>query len=121
MAALVAIGAEVVLVVLGRAGDEWYSFHDLEAVALQAYQLPGVVGHDPDGGEPQIPQDLTADTVVPEIRREAEPLVGLHGIVARVLGRIRADLVEQAYASAFLVEIDDDTATLPPHQVHGSV
>src|SRR6476660_9399473 len=107
MAELVALGAEVVLVVLGRAGDEWYSFHDLEAVALQAHQLPGVVGHDPDGGEPQIPQDLSANTIVPEIRREAKPLVGLHGIVARVLERIRADLVEQADAPAFLIEIDD--------------
>ena len=78
-----------------------------ESVALEADELARIVGHHPDRGEPEVAEDLRADAVVPEVGREAEPLVGLHRVGARVLQRVGAELVEQPDAPALLVEIDD--------------
>ena len=52
---------------------------------------------------------------------EAEPLVGLHRVGAGVLERVRPDLVEEADAAAFLIEIDDYAPPLPRDQLHGAL
>ena len=62
-------------------GDlERHLLGDLEAVALEADDLARVVRQEPDRVQAQVAQDLRADAVVAQVRREAERLVGLDGV-----------------------------------------
>src|SRR6185312_11811158 len=114
---LVALGAEIILIVLRGARHERHPLDDLESVALETHQLPRVVGHHADGGQPEIAQDLGADTVVPKVWREPEPLVGLHRVGSRVLESVGADLVEEADAPSFLVQVNDHPSARLSHQL----
>src|SRR5439155_3631888 len=94
-----------------RLGLERRTGHDIDAVALEAADLLGVVGEEPDAVDTQVAQDLRADPVVPQILAEAELQVRLDGVPALVLERVGADLVRQPDPPALLMEIDEDAAT----------
>ena len=80
---------------------------DAQPVALEADDLARIVRDRADRLEAEVEQDLRADAVVAEIGLEAELLVRLDGVGARVLQLVGRELVEQADAAPFLVEIDD--------------
>ena len=56
-----------------------------QPVALQAGDLLRVVREEADLREAQVDEDLRADAVVAQVRREAEDLVRLDGVEALVL------------------------------------
>src|SRR5262245_38457967 len=76
-----------------------------DSVSRQADEFAGVIGQQPHGMDTQAAKDLGADAVIALIRLEAEALVGLNGIEALVLERVSPQLVGQANAAPFLVEI----------------
>src|SRR4051812_9358912 len=82
MAELISLDVQIAQVLAGWAGDERHPLHDLQVVALEADELPRVVGHDADRGETEVAQDLRADAVVPKVGREAQALIGLDGVGA---------------------------------------
>src|SRR5258708_938494 len=118
MAELVALGAEVPCVLGVLRLDDGHALLDAEPIPLEPHDLARVVRDGTDGVEPEIEQDLRADAVVAEIRREAELLVGLDRVCATILKLICLELVEEADAPALLIEIHDDAAPLSLNHLH---
>ena len=58
----------------------------------------------------EVDEDLRADAVLARVGREAELLVGLDGVAALVLQRVRAQLVAEADAAALVAAQVDDHA-----------
>src|SRR5207244_8293897 len=100
------VRAKVADVTGPRLGLERRAGHDVDTVALEAADLLGVVGEEPDAVDTQVAQDLRADPVVTQILAEAELQVRLHGVPALVLERVGADLVRQPDPPALLMELD---------------
>ena len=113
VAQLVALDREVVTVLGGGLGRERFATRDGEPVALEPDQLARVIGHDPDGREPQIPEDLGPDAVIPQVGREAEPRVGLDRILPVILERIGLELVDEPDPAPLLIQVHDDAPVLP--------
>src|SRR3989441_1081697 len=80
---------------------------DLEPVPLHPDDLPGIVRDEPDLVQPQLDQDLRAHAIVPKVRLEAQRQVGLDCVLAFVLQLVRAQLVHQADAAPFLVQVQE--------------
>ncbi len=79
--------------------------YDLQAVALEADDLPGIVGQKTHLPDPQVDQDLGSNSIVSQVRRVAQFMVCLHGIASRILQGIGAQLVGQANSSALLAHV----------------
>src|SRR5688572_11604186 len=121
MTELVSFRPQVTLVLPVRRLHQRHAVAEAQAVSLEADHLARIVGDRPNRLESEIQEDLRTDTVVAEIRLEAEPLVRLDGVRAFVLQLVRLELVEQADASPFLVEIDHDAAPLRLDHLHRRV
>ena len=67
-------------------------------------------GFEPHRADAQVLQDLHADAVVALVRLESEALVRLHGVEPLLLELVRADLVRDADASPFLIEVKQNAA-----------
>src|SRR4051794_34288583 len=115
---LVTLGAEVagVLDVL-RLHDGDALVH-AQAVALEADHLARIVRDRPDRGQAEVEQDLRADAVVAQVGGETELFVRLDRVGAGVLQLVRLELVEQADASTFLIEVHDRAASLLLDHLH---
>ena len=61
---------------------------------------------------------MRTDTVIAEIGLEPESLVGFDGVDSLVLELVGFELVEQADAATFLVEIDDHAFPFLRNQLH---
>ncbi len=112
VAELVALGAQVVLVVGIGHGLDRKLLGDREPVALEADDLFRVVGEDPDAGQAEVAEDLGADPVVTQVGGEAELEVGLDRVDALLLELVGAQLVEQADAAPLLGEVEQDSPAL---------
>src|SRR5690606_40741873 len=94
---------------------------DPQAVALEADDLARVVRQQADRAQSEIEQNLRADAVVAQVRLETERLVRLHRVLPLVLQRIRADLVRQPDAAAFLPHVHERALSLLVDAPHGRV
>src|SRR3954471_7174636 len=113
VAEALALGPQILLVVrVGHRLDRDL-VRDREPVALEAVDLLGVVGEDPDAGEAEIHQDLGADPVVAKVGRQAELEVRVHRVEALLLETVGAQLVEQSDSAALLRQIKQDPGSLP--------
>ena len=79
---------------------------DGQPVAGQSLELLRVVAHQAHGADAEVAQHLERGAIVPQIGREAEPLVRLDRVGAFVLQLVGANLVGEADAAAFLVEVN---------------
>src|SRR5690242_19423784 len=95
---LLALGAQIAAVGLGGRHLERQALDHLEPVALDAHNLLRVVGEDLEVLHPEIDQDLGPDAVVPQVGAESEGVIGLDGVLARILKLVGLQLVEQADA-----------------------
>ena len=96
-----------------RHGLHRHPLDDLEAVALDAAVLRRVVRHQPHRRDAEVDEDLRADAVLARVGREAELEVGLDGVAAFVLQRVRAQLVAEPDAAAFVpAQVHDDALAL---------
>ena len=66
---------------------------DLEPVPLETAPLGRVVGHQAHGGDPEIHQDLRADTVLAAVDRQTQLDVGVHRVQTAVLQLVCLELV----------------------------
>src|SRR6185295_18491415 len=62
-----------------------------------------------------------AESVLALVGQKAETLVGLDRVVAFVLQRIRADLVGEADAATFLIQVEDEASTFGSDARHRRV
>ena len=86
---------------------------DLEAVTLDAAVLRRVVRHQPHRGDAEVDEDLRADAVLARVGREAELEIRLDRVAALVLQRVRAQLVAEPDAAAFVAaQVHDDALAL---------
>src|SRR5688572_29960667 len=106
MSELVSLGLQVPGVLIVRRLLEGHAITEPQAVALESNHFARIVRDRANGAEPQIQEDLRADSVVAKVGLEAQPLVRLDGVCPFVLQLIRLELVEESDASAFLIEID---------------
>ena len=118
---LQALGLEVVAILTVGGDLQRNPLHHIKAVTFQADDLLGVVGHEAHLPDPQVPEDLGPDAVVPQIRLEAQGLVGLHGVGALVLEFVGPEFVDQADAPALLVHVENDAMAFAFHQLHGGL
>src|SRR5262249_35806455 len=119
VAELLLLGAEILEILLVRLDLERHALDDLQTVALDAGALAGVVRDDAHLAHAEVAQDLRADAVVAEIRREAEPLVGLDRVeTLLILQPVGLDLVLQPDAAAFLPHVEEYAAALGLDHLH---
>src|SRR3989442_8333211 len=84
-----------------------HALDDPEPVPLHPDDLPGIVRDEPDLVQPKLDQDLPAHAIVPKVRLEAQSQVRLDSVLAFVLQLVRAQLVHQADAASFLVQVQE--------------
>ena len=112
-------GGQVVAIVFAGFDADGDFFYDREAVAFDAVNFFGVVGHDADFSQAEIAEDLAADAVVAFVDGEAESLVGFDGVVAFFLEGVGVELVGEADAAAFLAEVDEGAFAFLFDHLHG--
>src|SRR5262249_3052766 len=104
-----------------RRNFERQPFGDRQTVPLDPDKLARVVAEKAHRSNAELAQDLYADAVIALIRLEAEPLVRFDRVEAFVLQLVRADLVREADAASFLVEIQQNAAALRRDPLHRGV
>ncbi len=105
MTEFVFLGLQIPAREFGRLDFDWHPLADQQAAAGDAGQLERVVAEQPDRAHAEVAQHQHADPVVARIGRETQPFVGFDGIVALLLQRVGADLIDQTNAAALLIEI----------------
>ena len=93
---------------------ERHPLDDLEAEALEAAVLGGVVGHEPHRGDAEVDEDLRADAVLAAVDGQAELDVGVDGVAALVLQRCTPRILWPRPMPAALVaaQVHDDAVAL---------
>jgi hypothetical protein len=90
-------------------------------VRLDTGELARVVGEHPHRLDAEVAQDSDTQPVFALIGAEAQPLVGFDGVVALILKSVSANLVREADAAPFLIEIQNDAASFGGDARHGRV
>ena len=98
---------------------EGNALDDLEAVAADRHVLGRVVRHQAHLADAEVAQDLAADAVVADVRREAELLVRRDGVVPLVLQLVRLELVDEPDAAALLEQVEEDAPARLDDLLHG--
>src|SRR5262249_30845536 len=109
VAQLVLFGFEIFARALGGMDLQRNALDDLEAVAADRHVLGGVIRHQSHPANPEIPQDLAADSVVSDVGWESELLIGRDGVVPLVLQLVGFQLVDEADAPSLLKQIEKDS------------
>src|SRR5229473_1082144 len=119
MTQLVFLGLQVTLV-MGVGGNiDWHPFDHFEPEALQAVDLLGVVGKQPDFAHAEVVQDLAADTVVALVRRMSQRLIRLDRVEPAVLEVVGVELVQQADPTSLLMSyVQNHTDALGSDNLH---
>ena len=107
MPELLPLGRQVVGVVGAGVHHQRHPLLHLQAIAAEAGDLAGVVGEQPQPVDAEVGEDLCADAVVAQIRREAKPLIGFNGVEPGFLEAVGLQFVDQADAPPFLTQIND--------------
>src|SRR5205807_2398592 len=84
-----------------------------QVISRHARDLLRVVGQDANARQTEVRQDLRADAIVAEIRRQPEAQVRVDGVQPLLLELVRAQLVEQADSSALLGQVEQHPQTFP--------
>src|SRR5690349_19588614 len=80
VAQLVALGLQVGAILVVWIGQQRDPLDDLQSVSFEADELSGIIRHHPDRGEFQVSQNLSANSVVSQVRSKAQPFVGLNRV-----------------------------------------
>src|SRR5688572_10449867 len=111
MSELVLLGLQIASGEVGRRNFQRNRVGNRQPVTLQPDELPWIVREKPHGLHAEVAENLSADSVIALVRLEPQPLVRLDRIETAVLQLVRADLVRQPDAAAFLIEIQQDPST----------
>ena len=104
------LGREVFLVVRVVVDLQRHTGRYIDTHVAQRLDLARVVSHQLELADTQVIEHRQADGVVTLIRAKAQALIGFYGIRAAILQLIGADLVQQADTTAFLTQVEQDTA-----------
>src|SRR5216684_477000 len=118
---LVLLGLEVSTRRLRGGNFERQPLRDGQAVTFDADELPRVVAEQPHRTHAEIAQNLHADAVVALVGLESETFVGLNGVEPLILQLVSANLVREADAPPFLIQIEQDAAALLRNPLHGRI
>jgi hypothetical protein len=118
MAHFFPLGAQVFKVGTGCGHLDRHPFDDFEPVTFEPDDFFGVVGHQAELARPQFNEDLSADSIVPEIGFEAQSFVGLNGIVPGILKGIGLEFVNQPDATSLLTHVKDNSTAFLVNLAH---
>src|SRR5699024_2817101 len=90
---------------------------DAELFGFEASDLPRNRTEQRDGFDAELFQHLSRNVVLPEIRIEAEMLVGADSVVSLLDQLVGLQFVDQPDSAAFLSHVEDDTI-LTAHDIH---
>src|SRR5262245_25177046 len=121
MTELLLFRAQVLARQLGYRHFQREQLADAESVTLDAEKLLGIVAEQPDRVYAEVAQDLDAAAVFSFVGAEAQALVGFDRIVSLRLERVRADLVREADAPPFLIEVHEDATALGRNPLQGGL
>ncbi len=106
------LGLEVAL----EGGLAWNSsgdaFCDRDAAGLEGGDLVGVVGHQADGLDPEVLEDLGGELELAMVGAVAELEVGFNRVEPLVLKLVGAELGHEADAATFLLLVEQDAGAL---------
>ena len=120
MAELLLLGAQIVDVAGVRRHLERHALDDARCrSASRPAIFCGLLVSSRTRCDAEVAQDLRADAVVAQVLLEAELEVGLDRVAALVLQRVGADLVREADAAPFLVQVDEHAAPAPRRSAAG--
>ena len=95
MPELVALHVEVAPVLVVGQDLDRHLLDDGQPVGLDALHLARIVREEPDGGQPEVGQDLVPEAVLARVGREAELDVRLDRVEALLLELVRPQLVQE--------------------------
>src|SRR5262249_16919992 len=121
VAELASLGLEILGVFARLRRHQRHALLNPQAVPFEADELLRIVCHRPERLHAEVEEDLRTDAVVPEVGRKPQSLVRLDGVRTAVLQLVRLELVQEADAAAFLIEVDDYPPSLPRDQLHRRV
>ena len=110
VAGAVAFGGEVGFVEGAVAGDEGNARGDLDALIRQAADLRRVVGEEADARGADGLQHLSGDAEIALVHLEPQSQIGVDRVETLILQPVGAQLVEEADAAPFLLQIEEDAA-----------
>ena len=87
--------------------EDGHPLIDGDSEVSESVELAGVVGHELDGFDAQGANHGGRDVVLPRVHGQVQEPVRFDRVGAELLQRVRADLVDEADASAFLAEVED--------------
>src|SRR4051812_32331816 len=119
MSELVPLRLHVAGVLLVGRLDDGHALVHAQSVAFEADHLAWIVGDWTNGLETEVEENLRPDAVLAQIGLEAESLVGFDSVGAAVLKLVRLELVQETDAASFLIEIDNDAASIGGDHPHG--
>src|SRR5262249_33171180 len=90
----------------------------LYPITLQAFDLVRVVGEQPDFTDPEVSQNLRANSIVAQVIFETQLQIRLHRVQPRVLQRVSANFVTEPDAATFLMQINDHARVRRENPVH---
>src|SRR5678816_1635714 len=97
--------AQILHVRRARLDLDRHSLNHLQSIALDPDDLPGIIRDELDLVQTEIDENLRPDTVVTQVRLEAQFQICLNGIAPLILQPIGPDLVEQADAAPLLIQV----------------
>src|SRR4029450_2131316 len=109
---LVALGAGVLPVGLGRRNLDRYALRDVQTVALEDNDLLRVVGQELEILDPEVDEDLGADAVAARAAVKPERGVGLDRVLAQILELVGPHLVEEPDPPPLLPHVHENAPPL---------
>src|SRR5215472_606628 len=101
----VGLGTQILLIDRVRRHLQRHTLDDFDAPQLECALLERVIGQQSYAVKPEVKQDGGSGRVVAPVNRQPECQVGVDGVEAAVLQGVRANLVSQADAAAFLTQV----------------
>ena len=119
MAQLLFLGSQILEIYPSWMDLQRHPFHDFQTIAFDADDLSRIVRDEPDPSQSEARENLCSDTVVSQIRFEAQLQIRLDRIAALILKAIGFDFVEEADAAPFLIEVQQHATSLVLDHLHG--
>ena len=107
---------ELACIVLIPTRQQWHTLRNGHAEALERLYLVRIVGRRAYRADTRSAQHRSADSIVAQVGREAQPVICLHRV--GVLQPVGANLIEEAYATAFLAKVKQCSTPAFPDGPH---
>ncbi len=114
------LGFEVIKAFGMRRNDEWYAVEQFYAGIVEHLNFVGVVGQQSYGLDFHSVEHVYSDVVIAGVYLQTEMNIGVNRVEPEVLQIVSLEFIDDAYAPAFLSEVNDDT-TVSGNHLHRAV